>query len=321
MRAALLCSLLLGIGPASPAPRQDAQAGSAPQGEALLVEWSESHSPLAVPRSERLVYRVRAGVGGLDAPVGTVTMEASVEPYRESVLVLKRTNGDASRESGRMRIQAGGDYKLFRMDATIETFVHPVRWPFLVYNFSQTGSKHRKQEVVLGWKDGRPHGRYRRDSTRNAPKGTRIWKEPTERALPVEALDMVSASYFARTMALEDRLVMKFPVADKLDLWEIHLKRGKTGRIETGAGAFEALQIVLDPRPFPGEGASEDVEDKLETFEGLFGLQGSISFWVDRHTGVPVLISGDIPVGPIKIAVSVVLESYSGTPPEFRPLP
>jgi hypothetical protein len=341
MRAVLLCSLLLAQLPhqlppqhtstdtksgegaglaADPTPRSQTPADAIAIEEDLLVEWSESHPPLAIPRGERLVYRVRAGVGGLDAPVGTVTMESSVETYRSSVLLLGGDGGDASHESGRLRIHAEGDYQLFRMDAKIETLVHPVRWPFLVYNFTQTGSKDRRQEVLVGWKEGAPHARYRSDTTKGAPKGTRIWKEPKESAMPVESLDMVSASYYARTMIREDRLFMRFPVADKLDLWEVSLKRGKQGRVETGAGAFDALQIVLEPKPYPGEEADEGQEEKAKTFKGLFGLHGSISFWVERTTGVPVLISGDIPVGLIDIAVSVVLQGYSGTPPAFRPL-
>ena len=42
--------------------------------------------------------------------------------------------------------------------------------------------------------------------------------------------------------------------------------------------------------------------------------------WVERETGVPLQISGDIPVGPLNLGISVLLQSYSGTPPEFRPL-
>ena len=285
----------------------------------LAVTWSEDHPPLMIPRGEHLEFRVRAGVGGLEAPVGSVRMDATVEPYRSPVLLIGG-GGEATGESGRMRIHAEGDYQLFRMDATIETLAHPVEWPFLVYNFSQTGSKERRQELLLGRQGDAVHARYRTDTTKGAPKGSRIWKKPKERDLPEAALDMASATYFARAMIRENRLYMAFPVANKLDLWQVTLRRGKTGRVETAAGTFDAVQIILEPRPHPSEKGDEDVQERAKEFEGLFGLHGSISFWVEQRTGIPILITGEIPVGPIDIAVTVILKGYSGTPEEFRPI-
>ena len=325
MRLPFLGFFLLSLGSAAPlsqsSPSRSEEPATTGYQEDLLFDWSDAHSPLPVPRAEKLVFRVRAGVGKLDAAVGTVTMESTVEPYRESVLLMGAPEDSEPRHSGRMRIHAFGDYQLFRMDATIETLAHPVRWPFLVYNFTQVGSKERRKEVVLGWLEDKPSVRYRGDTTRDAPKGTRIWKKPTERELPVPALDMVSASYYSRVMVREERLFMRFPVAEKLDLWEITLRRGRTGKIETGAGTFDALQLLLDPKPYPGEVSDDKVQEKAESFEGLFGLHGSIALWVERETGVPVLISGELPVGPIDLSISIVLQSYSGTPPAFRPLP
>jgi hypothetical protein len=304
------------MGPESPVPAEDAPA-PAPD---LVVTWADGHPPILIPRGEHLEFRVRAGVAGLEAPVGTVTMDAGVEPYRAPLLLLGPGSGAPAGESGRMRIHAEGDYQLFRMDATIETLAHPVRWPFLVYNFTQTGSKDRRQELLLGWEDERSHARYRTDTTKGAPAGTRIWKQPKGRDLPVPALDMVSATYLARALVRENRLFMSFPVVNTLDIWEVSLRRGRTGRVETGAGTFEALQIILDPRPFPGEVEDEDVQEKAKEFEGLFGLHGSISFWVQKDTGVPIKITGEIPVGPIDVTVTIVLKSYAGTPAAFRPV-
>lgn len=304
---------------AEPAPDAPAAPDALDATADLEVVWSDDHPPLHVPRSEDLEYRVKAGVGGLVAPVGRVTMKSNVEPYRTSVLLIGSGGDGGEQESGHLQIKAWGDYQLYQLDATLDTHIHPVRWPFLVSNFTQTGSKNRRKETLLGWEGETPRARYRSDTTRGAPKGTRIWKEPKERELPVSALDMVAASYYAREMVREERLFMKFPVADKLDLWEVTLKRGKTGKIETGAGTFDALQIILQPAPYPGEVADEKVEEKAQQFRGLFGLHGSITFWVEQNTGVPVLISGDLPAGPITVSVSVVLERYSGTPEAFRP--
>ena len=315
-----------GPGAGAGEPQESAREGSEDldtrRRDDLEVRWSEDADPLYVPRGETLVYRVRVGVGGLDTAVGTVTMSSSVEPYQESVLLLQpAAEGQPKRETAHMEIHAEGDYQLYSMDATIATHIHPVDWPRFVHKFEQRGSKQRRREVLLGIQDETLRARYARDTSRNAPKGTRIWKEPKERDLPVDALDMLSASYFARAMVREDRLYMSIPVADKLDLWEVRLKRGRRGTQETYAGVFDAVQVRLDPRPYPGEVQDEKTQEKAETFEGLFGLHGSIELWAEARTGIPIRILGDLPVGPIDLTIDVVLKSFAGTPDAFRPVP
>ena len=85
----------------------------------------------------------------------------------------------------------------------------------------------------------------------------------------------------------------------------------------TPAGTFDAVQIRLDPAPFPGEKVGEK---KKRRFEGLFGLRGSIHLWVEKNTGVPVRIQGKLPVGPIDLGIEVDLQSYEGTPAAFVPV-
>ncbi len=304
-------AMLACLGPAQDEPAAD---------DTLTIDWGKSEYALVLPRGEHLRYRVRVGLGIVEAPVGNVTMSAGVEPYRESVLLLGTNGGgETKRETAWMRVHARGDYKLYSMDATIESRVHPVEWPWIVYNYKQEGSKNRRRENSIGWKDGRSYLRYRRDTHHGAPPGTRIWKDPRDRELSVEPLDMLTAVYYARTMIREDLDSMVFPIADKLDLWEIRLRRGEVSVQETAAGRFETVKILLEPRPYPGE-VTDDTSEKEKTFEGLFGIHGSIELWVDRKTGVPVRVTGDIPIGLIDLAVDVVLKSYSGTPKGFRPV-
>jgi len=77
---------------------------------------------------------------------------------------------------------------------------------------------------------------------------------------------------------------------------------------------------VLEPAPYPGEQAGGD---KAKQFEGVFGIHGSIQLWVQKDSGVAVRIQGDLPIndGMITLGIDVVLDSYSGTPPEFVPVP
>ncbi len=286
----------------------------------LSFDWAPDQAQLRIPRQEHLVYRVRVGVGGIGAPVGVVTMDAGVEPYRESVLLLDQVNTQGKEECGWLRIHAVGDYQLFSLDSTIEARLNPRPWPWIVYRFKQQGAKNRQREVLIGWREEKPTLAYRRDTDTNAPKGTRIWKDRREREIPVSALDMLSASYYLREMVRGDRTEMVFPVADKLNLWQLHLRRGEARRFETQAGTFDAVQILLDPRAYPGEEKDERAEAKVETFEGLFGIHGSIELWVERETGIPLRIAGDLPVGPLELSIEVLLKSYEGTPEAFQPL-
>jgi hypothetical protein len=295
-----------------------------PDDGALVIEFDDGDPALVIPRDERLTFRVKVGMGLADVGVGTVQMDCDVQSAQGGVVLLKdlkeRDPKAAQGDVGHMRIQARGDYKLYSLDASIETYVYQQRWPWIVYNFEQKGSKNYKRELHLGWQEDQPHAWFRRDTDDNAPEGARVWKKPKERELPQPALDMLSAVYYARAMVRDDRIRLDFPVADKLDLWDLRLHRGKTAKLETDAGTFNAIQIVLDPRPYKDEVPDEKAQERAKKFEGLFGLQGSIELWVERETGVPLQISGDIPVGPLNLGINVLLQSYSGTPPEFRPL-
>ena len=294
----------------------------APQEDApFSVQFMKDAPELLIPRDERLTFLVKVGVGVLGASVGTVNMESSVKPTSQGIVLLA-PGGQAPTggERAEMLITAKGDYQFYSLDAMIKTTIHPQSWPWIVYRFEQSGSKVAKRELILGTQGEKPHARLKRDTSTNAPKGTRIWKAPKERDLPVLAIDLLSSVYYARNMVREDLAQMSFPVADKLDLWELRLRRGKEGVLETDAGSFDGVQILLQPRLYPGE-ESEKAKARAAEFEGLFGLKGSIELWVERSTGVPLLITGEIPVGlGIALDVEVVLQSYSGTPPEFRPV-
>ena len=101
-------------------------------------------------------------------------------------------------------------------------------------------------------------------------------------------------------------------------VWLLELKRGKEQRMDTGkAGVFDVVEVVLEPRPYPGETIGKD---KLEKFEGVFGIQGSIHLWVEKRTGVVVRIQGDLPLSVLTLGIDVVLDSYSGTPAGFAPV-
>ena len=50
---------------------------------------------------------------------------------------------------------------------------------------------------------------------------------------------------------------------------------------------------------------------------GLFGIHGSLSFWLEENSGVPVSIEGTVPIGPLNLVATIRLKRYSGTPKNF----
>ncbi len=80
------------------------------------------------------------------------------------------------------------------------------------------------------------------------------------------------------------------------------------------AGRFDCVEVQLKTSRPAGE-PSDD-----EGFQGLFGIHGTIQIWFEATTGVPVLISGTLPV-PIlgDLDVRVQLKKATGAPSAFKP--
>lgn len=318
------------LAPLSPAAGDDdhAQEAAATASQRVLaIERGAGEAELRVPREEKLVFGVRLSVAFVEADVGTVTMRSVVEPWRPSLLAapsVKRaarqasSGEDADPETALLRIHARGSYAWYEMDATIETRILPQDWPRLAYRSTSEGSERRRREVQIGERGEEGWmASYRRDTDKNAPPGTRIWRDAKERSVPPHTLDLLTAVYLSRTLIEDDLPEIRFPLLDKLQLWGMRLSRGEEKRLTTDAGTFEVVEILLEPTPWEGE---EIDEEKLERFEGLFGLHGAIHLWVERATGVPVFIEGVLPAGPLDLEVQIDLEGYEGTPERFGPV-
>ena len=282
----------------------------------LAFERGAGLPPVHAPRGEELEFRVHVDVSLLEAAVGTVTLTSQVEAYEDGVL----GGGDEEAEgleTGVFRCHAKGDYTLYSMDATIETRVLPQDDPLLTYRYTHEGTERRRREIQVSRKEGELVSSYRRDSSRGAPEGKRIWKKRQTRTVPPGSLDMLSAVYFARELVQRDRASLSFPLIDKDRVWQMTLTRGEEKRLQLDLGTFDAVEVVLTPAPYPGE---EIDPEKVEKFEGLFGIQGSIHLWVERNSGVPLRIQGEFPAGPVTLGVDVVLRAATGTPATFQSL-
>lgn len=286
--------------------------------EALVVARGEGQPEMRLPREEKLVFNVHLALAFLEADVGTVTMRSVVEPFRPSLFAPPAAAGESGRETATLMIHARGQYAWYEMNATIETRILPQAWPRLSYRYTSEGSERRRREIQIGEVEEGWGASYRRDTDKNAPPGTRIWRDAKTRSVPPQSLDLLSAVYLSRTLIEDDLDEIRFPLLDKLRLWQMRLTRGERRRFETAAGTFDAVEMQLLPEPWEGEDI--DPED-VERFEGLFGLHGAIHLWVEERTGVPVFIAGTLPAGPLDLDLEIELKGYEGTPPGFVPVP
>lgn len=272
---------------------------------------------LLIPRSERLVYRAYLDTGIFLAHVGDVTQTCSVVEQVPSVLATQPA--PPAGEAASIQLFASGGYLMYKLESTLETRILPQDWPRLFYTSVSVSSQTRRREILLGKKDGALISSYRGDTKKGAPEGTRIWRPPKERSVPEGTHDMLTAVFQARTLIREELDFLTFPLIDKDRLWNLRLRRGEERRMETTSETFfDVVEVVLEPEPFPGE----SIGDKAERFEGVFGINGSIHLWVEKKTGVAVRIQGDLPIGNlITLGIDVVLDSFSGTPPLFAPVP
>jgi hypothetical protein len=329
----------------APAPSRELAPGDAQRPAWLTIDRGEGELPLLVPRSEELAFRVVLDLGILgDVEAGRVTLSSGVERYATGLPPANAASLQAPAaplETGWIRSFAKGGYRGYRVEHDLRSRILPQEWPRLFYTDDQTGSENRRRELKVGLQDGATRAWYRHDGHCRGCENPehfvesnwswgepahckkckrpehRVWRTPTTRDVPAEAVDMLSAVYLARTMIRDNIARAEFPMVDKQKLWNVQLRAGRVRRIETPAGRFEAREVLLSTSLPPGEPV--DPDDK--GFEGMFGIRGKIQIWMEARTGVPVLIEGELPVPLLgSLDVSVELESYRGTPELFVPI-
>jgi hypothetical protein len=293
---------------------QDA-SGPPPAPAQFRFEPGAKTPALLIPRDEELVYKAYLGYLLSETKVGKVVQVCKVEQQRAPLIA---TTPVPMGETACILLEAEAEFLTMELSSKLEARVLPQDWPRLKYYSESTSSQTRKRELWIGLCDGKPRSRFQSDTKKGAPDGTRIWKPARERDVPEGSLDMLSAIFMTRALVREGGESLTFPLVDKDRVWQLRLKRGEESRLELPAGTFEVVEVVLEPEPWPDEKIEAD---KLEQFEGVFGLQGTIHLWVEKRTGIAVRIEGEIPVKfGTTATVDVQLESFRGTPPEFAPV-
>jgi len=303
----------------------------------MVLQRGEANVALRLPKAERLEFDVLLNVAVIgDTRVGSFTLSAGVEPYLAGLPTPGAPVEADAKKAAWIKGEARGDYLGYALDHKIEARILPQTWPEVVYTDVQRGSENRRRELRYGLFEGEPSAWYRADmhcsscerrehfleggwftNRRHCTKCKRgehrVWREPEQRDVPPEAVDMLSALYLARALALDELDEVKFPLLDKTKLWQVTLTRAKTRVIEARAGRYLCQQVKMTPTVPEGESH----ESK---FKGLFGIHGTLSIWLERETGIPIRIEGIVPLGPFDLDVALSLRKATGTPEAFRPV-
>jgi len=139
-----------------------------------------------------------------------------------------------------------------------------------------------------------------------------IWRLIWRHKVNEPFLDMLSAVYAARTSTFRPGASFIVPVVKSRDRWHVKVTAAKEEKVKVSAGTFDCYKIILEPH---NVGDRPNAKPK---FSGLFGIQGTISIWVDKVTRVPVRIKGSIPFAFLTLYCDVQLKRATGTPEAFK---
>lgn len=287
---------------------------------ALVIDRGAGEVPLVIPRDEELEFVVHVEYGPISNDLGHVWLKSGVKPYRASLIVPKGDDAAAAvpKETGWIQARAKGGNFAYESDTTLTAWHLPQVWPRLRFLHEQRGTEERTFELLLGSKEGDVRASLRRDTDKGAPRGTRIWKEPTERKVPAAAIDMVSAGYLSRQLFSGGLDEIKTTLIDKHKIWDVRMKKGRRVAVHVDAGRFDAYELEMTTTRPPSEPPPKRPEDAH--FEGPFGIHGNLRILLEASTGVPLRFEGTVPLGILgDLHAEIRLVKYRGTPAGFAP--
>lgn len=321
IRVLWLLALLLGSASTQDPGEESWVPGSAtPEGGGLSLKRAGGGPALLIREDEELTYLVEVSIGpfrGLD--VGKATFKSRVE-------------GDGEAAVGHLEAVFKASHLGFKLDHRLHTQHTQGGDIMLKSSDTQRGSDNRRREIHVERRgegltavyryDGHCKGcedkaHYRKGFFLRKSKHCkdcdgrehRVWREPREREVPEDTLDFLSSIYLIRAFISEELEGIKTPLLEKDRLWDLSLKSGEAKDIEVPMGKYACRKIIIE--------AQKPVsESHKEKFSGLFGMKGSMNFWVHESTGVMVQIAGDLPLG---LGVKIRLQDVKGAPAGLVP--
>jgi hypothetical protein len=320
------CALAFAQGPTPTAV--DAEEACAPVN---LVE-----NPRAwLPSDELLSFKIEVTLGPVrHLDVGSVRLRSILEPPVVAAAVPAASGSDGeARLVGSLESLAKGSYLGHEVIHSYRTRWYASDQPRIVLVEKLRGSKTRTRELSIGASAEGWQLAYRRDGhckgcrdDAHLVEGKMFWSEEhhcddCERPehhvwrayehipVPADTVDIVSALYLARSFLQSDQAETTLNLVNKDEIWAVRLRRGEAQRIETPAGDFECVRVLLGPIQVGGDELGEEGRTR---FEALFGLHGDISLWVERERAFPVVIEGTVPLGPFDVAIKASLTRREG---------
>jgi hypothetical protein len=299
-----------------------------------------------MPLEESLRFKVEVTMGpvrGLD--VGKVTLQCTQAPLPEEDVVVDATAGtelseaeiEAAKKSrlevGTIKTVAKGGYLGYEVLHTIVVKWYAGTLPRIEWQETMRGSNCSARTIRIGeiegqWKIEYQKDRHCKGCNRKSHQvdGMMPWSDPrhckdcerpehrvprdfTYLDIPADSIDMVSSLYFARSFVRSGQSAVTLNMVNQDELWSVELKRGEEREIETPAGDFDCVRVLIGPKLAAGEGLGDEAEKR---FEALFGLHGNITIWVDKKGGFPVRIEGEAPFGPVNVAIKASLTDRDG---------
>lgn len=275
----------------------------------------EAPRPVLV-EGERFFYRATAWKGPFSGEVGTATLSTTKgtdDAGKPVWRLVARANGSAMGHAMDARAIATLDGETGtprRYDDTHEgssAGAHALVW-------RPTRTVYLKRKHCHGCQDdahfvttsrggflgiGSESVRVHCDASHCPEQAHRVWQERHVHPADPLAGDALTTLYRARALDLEvggPARVLRVVVGRSA--FDVTVRAIAKESCEVPAGTFDALRIVLEPKPAEGTPASA-------RFEGLFGLCGEITLLVDAERKIPLKIRGTVPMG-IDINAEVV---------------
>lgn len=311
----LLLIFLSLLVPLTASGRDDSQVA------AISIDEMARLAPAALKLGERLVYEGSLAQGDNFLHVGHAEL---------------RTESDAS-GGATLKARARGARLGYILDNRLTTVLDHQGLPILHRNEQQgTERRHKKIEFSNGGarfarlkhcnSSGCENSKHMIDAVNFVgfiPWGTKAvhceeescthrdhyaWQYQKDHQFEGPYFDLLSAVFVARGLEFEvgDDPQTIAVVSDN-ELWLVDVFAQKSEVLKVKAGEFDSLCLVLEPRPAPGS-------DGKARFEGLFGLKGSLRIWVEKNTGRPVLIEGDLPFAFLDFKARIELSKIQELP-------
>jgi len=291
----------------------------------LEIDRGVGEPTLVIRSDEELNYVVEMDIGPFK---GVSVGEARFRSWLEN---------SADSEIGHIETTFSGDYAGYKLDHQLHTR-HLSSEDIALESFdTQRGSESRRRELSVLKRDGVWTAEYRYDGhcsgcedeshfvkaflglgkpahCKKCKEGKhRVWREPRVRTAPANTLDFLSSIYLIRTLILTESEGLETPLLDKDRLWNLSLTAGEEKDVSVPSGKYACRRIFIGAeRP--------ESEPEGGKFSGLFGMKGSMKFWVHETTGVLVQIAGELPLGPFDLGVRIRLKEAKNAPAGLRPL-